>query len=72
MRAVFQGRNRGIVSWPGELRVREPQEINDSLASRLLEQLPGGVLTKNQDLAALRHFLDALAACHAVVLNSFQ
>ncbi len=35
-------------------------------------ELPHRAPTKNQALAALRHFFDVLVARHAVVLNPFQ
>ena len=34
--------------------------------------MPGGAATKNQVLAGLRHFFDALDAPHAAALNPFQ
>ena len=37
----------------------------------LIGPAPGSAPTKNQALAALRHFFDALVIRHAVALNSF-
>ena len=37
-----------------------------------LEQLPGEAANKNQALAGLRHFFDALVRRHAAILNPFQ
>ena len=39
---------------------------------RFIEELPGSDPTKNQALAALRHFFDALVTRHAVALNPFS
>ncbi|MDE2926815.1 MAG: hypothetical protein OXT71_10500 [Acidobacteriota bacterium] len=39
------------------------------LAGRFLRDLPVSAATKNQALAGLRHFFDALVTRHAVVLN---
>ena len=50
----------------------ELRQVTPGLAGRFLAQLPGGAATKNQALAGLRHFFDALAARHAVLLNPFQ
>ena len=50
----------------------ELRQVTPGQAGRFLEQLPGGAATKNQALAALRHFFDALVARHAAVLNPFQ
>ena len=50
----------------------ELHQVTPGLASRFLEQLPGGASTKNQALAGLRHFFDVLVARHAAVLNPFR
>ena len=41
-------------------------------AGRFIDQLPGDSSTKNQALAALRHFFDTLVTRHAAPLNPFQ
>ena len=45
--------------------------ITPGLAGEYVSQLEGSAPTKNQALAALRHFFDALVQRHAVPLNSF-
>ena len=50
----------------------ELHQVTPGLAGRFLDELPHRAPTKNQALAALRHFFDVLVARHAVVLNPFQ
>ena len=50
----------------------ELHQVTPGLAGRFLDQLPHRAPTKNQALAALRHFFDVLVARHAAVLNPFQ
>ena len=50
----------------------ELYQVTPGLAGRFLDQLPHRAPTKNQALAALRHFFDALVTSHAVVLNPFH
>lgn len=45
--------------------------VTPGLAGEYLAALAGSAPTKNQALAALRHFFDALVQRHAVPLNSF-
>lgn len=45
--------------------------ITPGLAGEYMQSLEGSAPTKNQALAALRHFFDALVTRHAVALNSF-
>jgi site-specific recombinase XerD len=45
--------------------------ITPGLAGEYMQSLEGSAPTKNQALAALRHFFDALVTRHAVPLNSF-
>ncbi len=45
--------------------------ITPGLAGEYMQKLEGSAPTKNQALAALRHFFDALVQRHAVPLNSF-
>lgn len=45
--------------------------ITPGLAGEYMASLEGSAPTKNQALAALRHFFDALVTRHAVPLNSF-
>ena len=50
----------------------ELHQVTPGLAGRFLEELPYKAPTKNQALAALRHFFDVLVARHAVLLNPFH
>ena len=50
----------------------ELHQVTPGLAGRFLDELPYKAPTKNQALAALRHFFDVLVARHAVVLNPFH
>lgn len=50
----------------------ELRQVSPGLAGRFIDQLPGGTPSKNQALAGLRHFFDALVARHAVIINPFQ
>ena len=50
----------------------ELHQVTPGLAGRFLDELPHRAPTKNQALAALRHFFDVLVARHAAVLNPFQ
>ena len=47
------------------------RHVSPGRAGRFLDHLPGDSPTKNQALAALRHFFDALVTRHAVALNPF-
>jgi integrase/recombinase XerD len=49
----------------------ELRNITPGLAGDYVGQLEGSAPTKNQALAALRHFFDALVQRHAVALNPF-
>jgi site-specific recombinase XerD len=49
----------------------ELHRITPGLAGDYIGQLAGSAPTKNQALAALRHFFDALVQRHVVPLNSF-
>ena len=63
------------VGWFLEFCEREDVEFNrvtPGLAGRFLRDLPVSPATKNQALAGLRHFFDALVTRHAVVLNPFH
>ena len=55
-----------------ELEALELHKVSQSLASRFIDELSGDSATKNQALAALRHFFDILVTCHAAPLNPFQ
>lgn len=50
----------------------ELARVTPGLAGRFLDELPYKAPTKNQALAALRHFFDVLVSRHAVLLNPFQ
>ena len=50
----------------------ELHRVTPGLAGRFLRDLPVSDATKNQALAGLRHFFDALVTRHAVVLNPFH
>ena len=65
-RAVSQ-----FLSWCEEHGL-ELRQVTPGLAGRFFNSLPGSTATKNQALAALRHFFDALVTRHAVVLNPFH
>ena len=63
------------VGWFLEFCEREGIElahVTPGLAGRFLRDLLVSAATKNQALAALRHFFDALVTRHAVVLNPFH
>src|SRR5271170_6290088 len=49
----------------------ELRQITPGLAGEYLGELAGSAPTKNQALAALRHFFDGLVTRHAVALNPF-
>ena len=58
------------VRWFLEFCEREDVELHrvtPGLAGRFLRELPVSDATKNQALAALRHFVDALVACGRTV-----
>jgi integrase/recombinase XerD len=59
-----------FLTWCGD-RNLELHTITPGLAGDYLGQLEGSAPTKNQALAALRKFFDALVQRHAVVLNPF-
>ena len=50
----------------------ELRQVTLGLSGRFLDDLPYRAPTKNQALAALRHFFDVLVARHAILLNPFQ
>ena len=50
----------------------ELRQVTPGLAGEYLSRLPGSAPTKNQALAALRHFFDALVQRHAVALKSLR
>ena len=50
----------------------ELRRVTPGLAGRFIEELPGSDPTKNQALAALRHFFDTLVQRHGVALNPFS
>lgn len=63
------------VRWFLEFYERDDVELHrvtPGRAGRFLRDLPVSDATKNQALAALRHFFDALVTRHAVVLNPFH
>ena len=60
-----------FLTWCDEQGI-ELRQVTPGLAGRFLEELPGSDPTKNQALAALRHFFDALVTRHAVALNPFS
>ena len=49
----------------------DPSRVSPGLAGRFIDELPGDSATKNQALAALRHFFDRLVSRQAVPLNPF-
>jgi site-specific recombinase XerD len=65
------GRSAGrFLSWCAR-RQLELRHITPGLAGEYIGRLEGSAPTKNQALAALRHFFDALVQRHAVALNPF-
>jgi len=50
----------------------ELRQITPGIAGDYISQLEGSATTKNQALAALRHFFDAMVTRHVVPLNSFS
>jgi site-specific recombinase XerD len=54
-----------------EYRGLELRQVTPGLAGEYIGQLVGSAPTRNQALAALRHFFDALVQRHAVALNPF-
>lgn len=54
-----------------DARKLELRNITPGLAGEYLGQLDGSAPTKNQALAALRTFFDAIVQRHAVALNPF-
>ena len=59
-----------FLNWCLEWQVELPR-ITPGIAGDYIGQLEGSAPTKNQALAALRHFFDALVQRHVVPLNSF-
>ncbi len=59
-----------FLSWCDE-RGLGVHNITPGLAGEYMASIEGSAPTKNQALAALRHFFDALVQRHAVPLNSF-
>lgn len=59
-----------FLAWCEEKGV-ELRRITPGLAGEYVSQIPGSPPTKNQALAALRHFFDRLVTRHAVALNPF-
>ena len=62
---------RRFLAWCEEANL-ELAHITPGIAGRYLEELEASTPTKNQALAALRHFFDVLVTRHAVVLNPFS
>ena len=60
-----------FLSWC-EAQDLELAQITPGQAGRFFNSLPGATATKNQALAALRRFFDALVTRHAVLLNPFH
>jgi integrase/recombinase XerD len=60
-----------FLAWCEESGV-ELHQITPGLAGQYLGELAGSAPTKNQALAALRHFFDGLVTRHAVALNPFS
>ena len=60
-----------FLAWCEEQGI-ELRQVTPGLAGRFIEELPGSDPTRNQALAALRHFFDTLVIRHAVALNPFS
>jgi integrase/recombinase XerD len=59
-----------LLSWC-ETNQIELHQITPGLAGTYISEIQGSAPTKNQALAALRHFFDAMVTRHVVPLNSF-
>jgi site-specific recombinase XerD len=59
-----------FLTWCGERKLTMRQ-ITPGLAGEYIGQLNGSEPTRNQALAALRRFFDAMAQRHAIALNPF-
>ena len=59
-----------FLAWCADQRL-DLRQITPGLAGEYIGRLAGSAPTKNQALAALRHFFDALVQRHAVALNPF-
>ena len=62
---------RRFLAWCEDQGLDLPR-VSPGLAGRFIDELPGDSSTKNQALAALRHFVDTLVTRHAAPLNPFQ
>ena len=62
---------RRFLTWC-EQEALELSRVSPGLAGRFIDELPGDTSTKNQALAALRHFFDTLVTRHSAPLNPFQ
>ena len=62
---------RRFLTWCEDQGLDLPQ-VSLGLAGRFIDELPGDSSTKNQALAAVRHFFDTLVTRHASPLNPFQ
>jgi len=60
----------GFLNWCSDNGL-ELHNVTPGIAGDYMQKLEGSAPTKNQALAALRHFFDALVQRHAVPLNSF-
>ena len=60
-----------FLSWC-EREALDLSRVSPGLAGRFIDELPGDTPTRNQALAALRHFFDTLLIRHVVPLNPFQ
>ena len=70
-RTAYAHQVRRFLTWCEEEGL-ELRQVTPGLAGRFLDELPYKAGTKNQALAALRHFFDVLVASHAVLLNPFH
>ena len=62
---------RRFLAWC-EFEALELSRVSPGFAGRFIDELPGDSATKNQALAALRHFFDTLVTRYAAPLNPFQ
>ena len=69
-----RGYDRAVIRFLAwcELQGLELSRGSPGLAGRFIDELSGDSATKNQALAALRHFFDTLVTRHAAPLNPFQ
>src|ERR1700733_12647240 len=69
--SIFSCRCSSLASCGCEHEGIELRDVTPGLAGDYMGQLQGSAPTKNQTLAALRHFFGGFVTRHAIVLNPF-